>query len=257
MKELFQKIWGVIWKKLVQKGWHILLVTVGFVYIWHYRFELYQLQTINIRNLIFLVWLIVLLLPLVSEMEFLGVKIKKEVENANKEVKETLTGLSNQLIELRIAISGNNSIQIGNSNLPSAEKIDEMKQLIKEMQINQTKSNSSDFEPLPDDKNVYLFKVRMNIEKLLLEIAEKEGEFSNGYDRRYSLSTLTRKLLLSEIISKMTADLIMEVLRIANRGVHGEIVSDEYVRFVQKAYPEIMGDLKQVLKVINNEREWS
>lgn len=61
--------------------------------VWCYRFDIYELKELNARNLIFILWLILLLLPLFSEMEFLGVKIKKEVQKETEEVKGLLQNL--------------------------------------------------------------------------------------------------------------------------------------------------------------------
>ena len=40
----------------------------------------------------------------------------------------------------------------------------------------------------------------------------------------------------------------MQILKIANRGVHGEIISDEYISFVQKTYPELMKQLNEAMQ---------
>ena len=49
---------------------------------------------------------------------------------------------------------------------------------------------------------------------------------------------MVKMLLKEELISGMTSDLISQVCKIANRGVHGEIVSDEYITFVRETYPK-------------------
>ena len=55
---------------------------------------------------------------------------------------------------------------------------------------------------------------------------------------------MIRLLNRAEVINGMTCDLIGQVIKITNRGVHGEIVSAEYVTFVEETYPEIMRQLK-------------
>ena len=84
MKLFFCKIWEFIKKK----AWYIVLLIASSSYVWYYRFDLYQLKELNVQNLIFILWLLLLAFPLFSEMEFLGVKVKKEVEKATEEQPE-------------------------------------------------------------------------------------------------------------------------------------------------------------------------
>ena len=83
MKAFLLKVWALIKKK----GWYILLLAASSGYVLFYRNEIYQLSEINARNLIFLLWLLLLIFPLISEMEFLGIKVKKEVEKSTEKVK--------------------------------------------------------------------------------------------------------------------------------------------------------------------------
>ena len=63
---------------------------------------------------------------------------------------------------------------------------------------------------------------------------------------------MMQHLKRAEVINGMTCDLISQIIKIANRGVHGEIVSAEYVNFVQETYPEIVRQLKEAYTQINN-----
>ena len=61
--------------KIKKNIWYCFLLLISSAYVFYYRYELYQLKTLNVRNLVFLIWIALLLLPLFSEMELLGVKI--------------------------------------------------------------------------------------------------------------------------------------------------------------------------------------
>ncbi len=91
-------------------------------YVWCYRFDIYELKELNARNLIFILWLILLLLPLFSEMEFLGVKIKKEVQKETEEVKGLLQNLQTQVNQLQLTNSVANNINLSNATLTSEQK---------------------------------------------------------------------------------------------------------------------------------------
>lgn len=237
MKSFMAKVWEFI----KQKCWYIILLSASSAYVWYYRYEIYQLKEINARNLIFLLWLLLLLVPLFSEMEFLGVKVKKEVEKATEEVKESLQNLQTQMNQIQLTNSVATNFNFSNTPLPSEQKIEELLQMVKELQSTYPGTNvGSDNSAIVDgDKNVFLFKVRLDIETSLRELCEKIG----CYDR-IPMMKMTHLLNRAEVINGMTCDLIGQVIKIANRGVHGEIVSAEYVTFVEETYPEIMRQLK-------------
>lgn len=237
MKSFFSKVWEFIKKKC----WYIILLTSSSTYVWYYRYEIYQLKEINAHNLIFLLWLLLLLLPLFSEMEFLGVKVKKEVEKATEEVKESLQNLQTQLNQIQLTNSVATNFNFNNTLLPSEQKIEELLQMVRELQSTYPGTNMvSDNSAMVDgDKNVFLFKVRLDIETSLRELCEKIGHYD-----RIPMIKMIQLLNRAEVINGITYDLIGQVIKIANRGVHGEIVSAEYVTFVEKTYPEIMRQLK-------------
>lgn len=73
-----------LWKLIKTKCWYIILLVLSSTYVWCYRFDIYELKELNARNLIFILWLILLLLPLFSEMKLLGVKIKKRSSKGDR-----------------------------------------------------------------------------------------------------------------------------------------------------------------------------
>ena len=238
-----------IWEFMKKKAWYIVLLIASSSYVWYYRFDLYQLKELNVQNLIFILWLLLLAFPLFSEMEFLGVKVKKEVERATEEVKDSLQTLQTQVSQIQLTNSIANNINFNNSPLPSEQKIEELLQQVKELQSTYSAANGSSNNTVTpiDDKNVYLFKVRLDIETSLRELCEKIGQAE-----RLSIPQMMQHLKRAEVINGMTCDLISQIIKIANRGVHGEIVSAEYVNFVQETYPEIVRQLKEAYTQINN-----
>lgn len=245
------KVWMLIKEKakevkqlIKKREWYIILLVVGSFYVWHYRFEIYQLKELNAQNLIFILWLLLLFWPLISEMEFLGVKVKKEVEKATEEVKDNIHALQAQIAQFQMSNTVANNISLGNASLPSEQKIEELLQIVRSMQATHFNGHISVSNPIDVDggKNVYLFKVRLEIETTLRELCEKTG---HSIKIPMSMMSMVQILNRAEIINGMTCDLISQVAKIANRGVHGEIVSDEYIAFVQETYPEIMRQLKE------------
>lgn len=221
---------------LKKKWWYLILLIASSIYVWVYRHEIYQLKEFNAMNLVFILWLVLLLLPLFSELEFFGVKLKKEVEKAKSEVKENLNDLRLQLMDLKISNSIANTIQIGSAPLASEKELGELKKMLDEMRSESKESGKEvkDVDFGVSEQSTYLFKARLGLEKVLSELCEK-----TDYSGNKNMRQMLRHLNMCELINGATADLISQVIQIANRGVHGEIVSKEYIDFVQQALPEV------------------
>ena len=241
-----KKILIYVWEWIKKNKWYLFLLVLSTIYLSYYRFDVYQLKEINVRNLIFLIWLILLLLPLFSEMEFMGLKIKKTIEKANKEIKDDIKSLESQIIEIKVATSIANNIHIDNTNttLPTEDKLEKLLQMVSTIQEKSSKEFEQNIDKLPKNKAVYLFEVRLYIETTIKEIFD-----SLELNKRiYSLPHMVDVLSEYKLLERSTSILIFQVIKIANRGVHGEIVDDEYIRFVQKVYPKIKNELEELLK---------
>ncbi|URZ15459.1 hypothetical protein [Clostridium felsineum] len=248
-----KEIFTIYFKKI----WYTILLILSTIYIWHFKSNIYQLKEINVTNLIFILWIVLLLFPLFSEMEFLGIKLKKEVEKAKAEVKENLNDLYMQIMELKISNSNTNTINFGNDVLPSEQKIKEMcQEFLNNLNTiddnlnglkSKTQENKSTEPGIHDivdvdaeiaEESVYLFKVRLIIEKNLTDLCEK-----TGYNGRKSMFTMLEYLYKCEVINLKTVDLIRQIVKIANRGVHNEIVSNKYINFIKQVFPELKKQL--------------
>ena len=93
---------------------------------------------LNAQNLIFVLWLILVGLPLFSEIEIGSVKLKKEIEETRTEVKESIGELKYQISELRISNSNSNMVFVGSQPLPTKEEMFNMQQHIKQDQTTQS-----------------------------------------------------------------------------------------------------------------------
>lgn len=227
---------------LKRRFWYILLLVVSSIYVFNYRFDIFQLKEINAQNLVYLLWLVLLLFPLFSEMEVFGIKLKKEIEKTKADVKESISELKMQIMEMRFSNSSiiNNHIS-PYSPLLSEDEMKKQKQEMEALTSPKNKNAASDENALGvSDQSVYLFKIRLSIEKRLSEICDKIGYEGNKVSYQ-----MLRHLLLSELIDNRTSDLVHQVVKIANRGIHGEIVSDEYMDYVKTAIPVILDKLDE------------
>lgn len=252
------KVTEIIVSYLKHKWWYLILLILSTIYVLHNKSDIYQLKEFNAMNLIFILWLILLILPLFSEIEFFGIKLKKEVEKAKAEVKENLNELRMQIMDLKISNSNANTINIGNDFLPPEQKIIEMakkfvsnsnkidnniqRKKVKykaDMSKGDTASSAIDLEIA--EGTMYLFKVRLMLEKYLTDLCDKTNYVGNK-----SFTQMLRHLEQFDILKSNTIDLINQIIKIANRGVHGEIVSNEYIDFIKQVLPELQKQLYEV-----------
>lgn len=258
------KVWLFIekkvWEFIKQRAWYIILLVAGSFYVWYYRFEIYQLNELNAQNLIFILWLLLLFWPLISEMEFLGVKVKKEVEKATGEVKENLADLRMQFMELKVSNtnlnSNRNTILFGgfldsqsqmtktlewiekSSETPKEPHTTHSNETIKRSSITSDESLETDLLDVSEE-TMYLFKVRLNLENMISRICEK-----TGYEGNLVFNNKLNYLSRMGFFDIDTTKTISQIWTIANRGIHGEIVSTEYIDFVKKAIPIIFKKLQ-------------
>ena len=192
---------------LKKRWWYIILIIASSVYVFYYRNEIYQLTNLTAQNLIFILWLGLLIFPLFSEVEIGNVKLKKEIEQTRSEIKASTNELRLQIMELRI--SNSNTVVV---NQPLATKSE-----LLELEKNLENSNEDDLDQA----------------------------FSNITDTdRKSMQRMLQFLLINEVIDRNIAGLAQEIIKIANCAVHGEIVSEDYISFVKKTFPTVKRNLE-------------
>lgn len=110
MKKLFCSIWSYI----KRKWWYLLLLVASSWFVYQNRVVVlnFEFEKFNSISFIFILWLVLLMLPLFSEMELFGIKLKKEVEKNRAEVKDNINELKTQMLDLRISNSLANSQSI-------------------------------------------------------------------------------------------------------------------------------------------------
>lgn len=238
------KIIKMVLQGLKKHWWYIFLLIISSVYVFRYRYDIFQITELNAQNLIFILWLVLLGLPLFSEIEIGNIKLKKEIEQTRAEVKESIGELKYQILDLKISNSNSNTVVF---NTPPLASKDELSQLQRHAENDDVAYSeiSPDFEISED--NVYLFKVRLSLEKQLSALCNMFQ-----YGERRSMYSMAQFLVQHEVLDRRTADLIREVITIANRGVHGEIIDKDYIQFVRKTHPMIKYTLDKAHNFYSN-----
>ena len=246
------KLWQKLLSFLKEKAWYIVLLTMSTVYLVSNRFAIEKLDDASLISTVFIIWVILLVLPLFSELEFLGVKVKKEVkkavEKSNEEVKASLDNLQQIVSQIQVSNSVAPQFTINSGSLPTEEKIDKLTEelhLFNEQNKNK-QAEQQDKVTIPV-QNLELFKMRYVIEVRLKEALELIGYNSKN---RASLMQGTYYLNQQGVLDPTSTDLVIQMLRIANRGVHGEIIGQKYMDFASEAYPQIIDALDDCIELI-------
>ena len=247
------KLWQKLLSFLKEKLWYIFLLAISTIYLVINRFAIKKLDDASMLSTVFIIWVILLALPLFSELEFLGVKVKKEVkkavEKSNEKVKASLNNLQQLVSQIQISNSVAPQFTITGGSLPSEERMDN---LIKEIHLlneqnTNKKTEKQDKVNIPA-QNLELFKMRYGIEAKLNDAMDLIG-----YNGKNHISLVQSAYYLSQqgVLDPKCIDLLIQVVRIANRGVHGEIVDQKYLDFASEAYPKIidaLDDCKELIK---------
>lgn len=235
-----KKDFFAILTKLKKRWWYLFLLVISSAYVFYYRNEIYQLNPLTVRNFIFLVWIGLLLLPIFSEIEFFGIKLKKELHKTTEEIKSSISNLQTQISQIQFSSSNATNLNVINGVLPSEEQL--AKYIIMAGQgLEENMGNGEEDTKLTDqeDTHVFLFKVRFDIECALRGLCARIG-----YTDNMQINKMLAVLHSTGIIDGITVDLANQICKIANRGIHGEIISEKYIDFVQRTAPELISSLK-------------
>lgn len=225
--------------------WYIGLLVAGTIYIYIYHNQIGSISNLNATSLIFIVWLILLIYPLFSEMQIGNITLKKEIkklEEHQSEIKESVRELKMQIIESKITNSNNNTNTLVLNQGSVLESETGLKKIVSELKRNTNQTNENLLkEPDISEQTIYFFKIRSDFERLITAICE-----DIGCEKQKHLNQTVLLLIQLEIIPKSIDHAILQIIEILDRGVHGEIVDSVYETFVKNAYPEIAVRLQKI-----------
>jgi hypothetical protein len=226
------------WAKIV---WWLLLVGF-FAYLFIQRYNsIINGVTTSTDIVIFLIFIVLLVIPLFQEFSIFGVSFKKEIENLKRDVEK-------QIISLKSDIQ--NTVNIypyrpppPDSELPDIERklLDAVQRAWKQGNIQISIEEEKPEIEIPEDTQ-FLFSVRLQIERELRRI-NRVLDISS----RPHLITLNilRYLEENKHISSILADSIREIYSICSAAIHGEEVSGAKIKFVRDVSPALINYLKE------------
>lgn len=88
----------------ITKVWYLILLVVTTIYVicnYNNMAEVSLLKRIDIRSLIFILWLVLLVLPLFESFEGFGVRVSRN-KTDQKQLTEDIKNMTNQLIDDKV-----------------------------------------------------------------------------------------------------------------------------------------------------------
>jgi len=233
--------------------WIILLLLTGTILFKRYE-AITTGQSVPADVFVFLIFVALMLVPIFSEIEFFGLKLKKEIDELKADIslkfgdiKNEIRTSQNQTLNQTIQAYGQYGPPPPDSKLPELEE--EIDRIVKaKLQehgviIDQPLASRID---VPDD-NLTMFKVRYNIETQLRRIWENRFD-EKAFDPRFRHQPTMRiiqDLTKFEIIDNNFYGILREILSICNYAIHGEQVTDKQVSFVSKNAKFVLDYLRE------------
>lgn len=232
-------------KMILRRIWWGGLVGVG-SYYFYTNYSRISTEPTAIDNAILVALLILVFMPLVSEISAFGMTVKKEVQQVKEEIRGEISTIRNDILSLAINNNNNQHVYLGLDKLPSTTELEEVKKESADKGVLRKAQVAEDFKLLNDFKvsneQKFLYKTRYALEMKLNELGEYHGL------NRYKVSRkLAAALWKYGVISNTIYDKIEKVLSICNRGIHGELIKQDYIDYVKSVINEISKEFDQIL----------
>ena len=233
-------------------SWWILLLGITGTILYYRVNAIISGKSVPIDILVFLIFIVLMLVPIFSEIELFGIKLKKEIEELKKDISIKFGDIKNEI--------RNNQTQTFNATIkgfgppPPDNKLPELEKEIDRIVSEKLEKIGAPPElklkgriHVPDN-NILMFKVRYNIENELRRIWEQRFlDNENEINRRYQpVIKIIQDLTKYELIDKNFYYILKEIISICNYAIHGEKVTDKQVKFVSKNAKQVLDYLRQI-----------
>ena len=222
----------------------------------------------TIDNVVIPAGVILAIFPLISEVSFLGLSFKKEINDLKADVDKQFFDIRRDLSVSMNAFQNVNPIINNNyGELPSLKEVKNEIEKYNKTINGVDLSEGKDLEYLYNIDNdiLFMFKVRYIIEKKINNIYTKVtyGEYYK-YDSKIAninnIGLQTKIYILFNkkgglvdlerynIYEKNLEEKILEIVSICNRAIHGDSVDIKYVDFVKLKITNIFSNFDKILK---------
>jgi len=237
----FSNTFKIIW-------WILLILLTGALFFWRLE-PIGQGKSAPVDIFIFLILVALLLAPIFAEVEFFGIKLKREIEELKTQIKLQFGDIKNEIRNSQVQTIHQNINGFGPP--PSDEEIPRLdakverilKEKLKEYNLDSDHKTKVQID-VPKD-NMMMFQIRFRIEQELRRIWQRNVVEVD--DRKKPLTLIVQELRNNDIIDMQLFLILREVLSVCNYAIHGEKVSHSQIDFVKKNADEIIDFLTRLI----------
>lgn len=232
----------------LRKTWWAALLILGSIYLWD-NYSTISTKPTSFDVVVMLSTLVLAFMPIVSEISAFGMSIKKELVDTKKEIKNQVAGIRTDIFSLAISNANiaNQSVVVNNNEaVPMKEEVQlTIKQSTASMEnTSELKSEIDLINEFPiTEKQIFLYQARYALEQKIGQIAQ-----ITGIKPMQSLVKTATIIRHNGFLSSHADMLINKVSSICNRGIHGEVVDDEYLEYIKI----VLRELEEEFKLIEN-----
>lgn len=195
-------------EKFKQGYWWVLLVILTGLCIW--RFVVGVFLTFDIY--LFIIWFIIVLFPIISEISIFGISVKKEIESIKSEVKSGFAEIKNSI--------QNHQSQVINFNPPIPASKNDIKTKLREDVSDEIKIPAEIVNKKVETDNVF------TLEKSETSI-EKASRIKERYDRIINIEGLVKKYFEEKYDGRYRAQMKFTDLKMEKKIVVDGILLNE------------------------------
>ncbi len=231
-----------------------LVLIAFFTWLLSQRYDAIISGTSNTSDIIlFLIWIALIAALIFQEVDFFGVRLKKEINNLKSEFKEQIINLRSdiQTINMKAEISPQINVLTPSSDYELASLEERIAPILdKALEEKGIKKPKPTEQPKAPDDAQFLFSVRYAIENELKRIVK--WLWAPPKEKHYrSPLQIADILVRRETIYPEVADMIREIYAICSSAIHVEDISENLVNFVKDASPPLLAYLKSIEEQTN------
>lgn len=186
----------------------------------------------SLDKMILILFGVFILAPIFNEIDFMGVKLKGEIEKNKLET-------DRELLQIRKEINNNliNNYNVTNNYINSPDNV--LKNMEKDYRTTQKVYKNIEIS----ENDILCLQIRQKIEILLKQLAQKYELNQVNTGVMYLLKLLTNK----KIIPSKLYNILVEIIIICNKAIHGEEISQNHSEFIKNTYIQVLGELEELI----------
>ena len=231
--------------------WWVLLSSFLTLFLFFRLGDLIAGKATPFDMLAFGVLVCLLLAPVFTEVEMLGIKLKQEIASVKAHVDERVDNLRAE-IRNSIDVRSDFRNQITFTTPPPDDQLPKIEERVRETLKEELGlfglNRLPRVEPsqtIPRD-NIFFFETRFLIERELQRIWKNHIASEQGFERVPLVTLALDRLVSAQLLTPQMAKAVREVYSVCSPAIHGQAVTEAQRRFVDEVAPDLLRTLRAI-----------